>query len=136
MSCGISFRQKNKCWLWKASDRGSRRCVAWEVGSRDNSTLRRLWERIAHPGRTYYTDDWAVYPDVIPPGQHVAGKAATRLIESDNANTRHRVARFTRRTKVVFRSATMVNLTMRLWAYFEQPSNFAAYQEMFLSILK
>ena len=127
--------KKNKRWIWKAYDRDSRRCVAWEVGSRDSSTLRRLWERIAHPGRTYYTDDWAVYPDVIPPAQHVVSKAATRLIESDNANTRHRVARFTRRTKVVSRSAKMVDLTMRLWAFFDQPHNFAAYQEMFVSIL-
>ena len=105
------------------------------MGGRDSSTLRRLWERIAHPGRIYYTDDWAVYPDVIPRAQHVVGKAATRLIESDNANTRHRVARFTRRTKVVSKSAKMVDLTMRLWAYFDQPHNFAVYQEMFLSIL-
>jgi hypothetical protein len=29
-----------------------------------------------------------------------------------------------------------VDLTMRLWAYFDQPHNFAAYQEIFLSILK
>jgi hypothetical protein len=39
------------------------------------------------------------------------------------------VARFARRTKVVSKSVTMVDLTMRLWAYFEQPQNFAAYQE-------
>ena len=128
--------KKNKCWIWKAYDRDSRRCVAWEVGSRDSSTLRRLWERIAQPGCTYYTDDWAVYPDVMPPAQHVVGKAGTRLIESDNANTRHRVARFTRRTKVVSRSAKMVDLTMRLWAHFEQADHFSAYQEMFLSILE
>lgn len=31
------------------------------------------------------------------------------------------------------RSEAMVDLTMRLWAYFEQPQNFAAYQT-FMSI--
>ena len=72
---------------------------------------------------------------MIPAGQHMVSKAGTHLIESNNANTRHRVARFTRRTKVVSRSATMVDLTMRLWAYFEDPHNFAAYQEAFVSIL-
>jgi len=72
---------------------------------------------------------------VIPPGQHVVDKAGTQLLEIDNANTRHRVARFTRRTKVVSRSEKMIDLTMRLWAYFEQEQNFAEYQKMFLYIL-
>ena len=72
---------------------------------------------------------------MIPPEQHVVGKAGTQLLESDNANTRHRVARFTRRTKVVSRSEKMIDLTMRLWAYFEQAHNFAEYQKNLLCIL-
>ena len=72
---------------------------------------------------------------MIPPGQHVVDKAGTQLLEIDNANTRHRVARFTRRTKVVSRSEKMIDLTMRLWVYFEQEQNFAEYQKMFLCIL-
>ena len=127
--------KKNKRWIWKAYDRDSRRCVSWVVGGRDHVTLGRLWERIARPGCTYYTDDWSVYHEVIPPGQHVVGKAGTPLLESDNANTRHRVARFTRRTKVVSRSEKMIDLTMRLWAYFEQAQNFVEYQKNFLCIL-
>jgi insertion element IS1 protein InsB len=132
----FSSSKKTQCWIWKADDRDARHCVAWVVGRRDHAPLGRLWERIARPECTYYTDDWAVYPDVIPPEHHVVGKAGTQLIESDNANTRHRVARFTRRTKVVSKSAKMVDLSMRLWAYFEQPQHFAAYQETFLSILR
>jgi insertion element IS1 protein InsB len=135
MNCGIFFTQKNKCWIWKAYDRGERRCVAWVVGRRDHATLGRLWERIARPECLYYTGEWAVYPDVIPIEQHIVSKAGTHLMESNNANTRHRVARFTRRTKVVSKSATMVDLTIRLWAYFEHHKNFAAFQEAFLSIL-
>jgi insertion element IS1 protein InsB len=127
--------KKNKRWIWKAYDRDSRRCVSWVVGGRDHVTLGRLWERIARPGCIYYTDNWSVYNEVIPPGQHVVGKAATQLLESDNANTRHRVARFTRRTKVVSRSEKMIDLTMRLWAYFEQGLNFAEYQKKFMCIL-
>jgi insertion element IS1 protein InsB len=71
----------------------------------------------------------------MPIEQHIVSKAGTHLMESNNANTRHRVARFTRRTKVVSKSATMVDLTIRLWAYFEHHKNFAAFQEAFLSIL-
>ena len=127
--------KKNKCWIWKAYDRGPRRCVAWVVGGRDHATFERLWERIARTGCIYYTDDWSVYHDVIPPAQHVVSKAGTQLLESDNSNTRHRVGRFTRRTKVVSKSAKMVDLTMRLWAYFEQPDKFSLFQEKFMSIL-
>jgi insertion element IS1 protein InsB len=72
---------------------------------------------------------------VIPSAQHVVSKAGTQLLESDNANTRHRLGRFTRRTKVVSKSAKMVDLTMRLWAYFAQPDNFYLFQERFMSIL-
>ncbi|MFP3867400.1 MAG: IS1 family transposase [Desulfobacteraceae bacterium] len=90
---------------------------------------------MGRPQYTYYTEDWAIYPDVIPPAQHVVGKSGTQLLESNNANTRHRVARFTRGTKVVSKSAKMVDLTMRLWAYFEQNHNFAEFQKKFLCIL-
>ena len=72
---------------------------------------------------------------MIPPDQHVVSKTGTQLLESDNANTRHRVARLTRRTKVVSRSEKMIDLTMRLWAYFEQEHNFAEYQKAFICIL-
>jgi len=82
--------------MWKASDRDSRRCVAWVVGGRDHVTLRQLWERIVRPGCTSYTDDWSVYHDVIPPAQHEVGKAGTQILESDKAHTGHRVARLTR----------------------------------------
>jgi len=36
---------------------------------------------------------------------------------------------------VVSRSEKMIDLTMRLWAYFEQDHNFAEYQKLFLCIL-
>ena len=127
--------KKNKRWIWKAYDRDSRRCVSWVVGGRDHVTFGRLWERIARPGCIYCTDNWSVYSEVIPPGQHVVSKAATQLLESDNAKTRHRVARFTRRTKVVSRSEKMIDLTMRLWAYFEQGLHFDEYQKKVMCIL-
>ena len=88
------------------------------------------------PECRYYSEDWSVSHEVIPPGQHVVGKAGTQLLESDNSDTRNRIARFTRRTKVVSRSEKMIDLTMRLWAYFEQEHNFAEYQKLFLCILR
>ena len=131
----FSTPKKSKLWIWKAYDRGQRQCVAWVVGGRDTATFQRLWERVNRPDCTYYTDDWASYAEVIPAERHVIGKAGTFRIESDNSNTRHRIGRFTRRTKVVSRSAEMVDLTMRLWTHFENPENFAKLQEKVLSIL-
>jgi len=58
-------------------------------------------------------------------------RRGTQLLESDIANTRHRVARFTRRTKVVSRSEKMIELTMRLWAFFEQDHDFFESQKKF-----
>jgi insertion element IS1 protein InsB len=108
--------------------------VAWVIGHRDTASFQRLWEKIQRPGCTYFTDDWDSYAEVIPPEQHVIGKAGTRLIESDNSNTRHRLARMTRRTKVVSKSERMIDLTMRLWTYFEDPVHFREYQQRVLYI--
>ena len=85
-------------------------------------------------GCTYYTDDWKSYAELIPQDQHVSGKSHTFLIESDNSNTRHRIGRFTRRTKVVSKSKEMIDLTMRLWTYFEAQDNFETWRRRVMSI--
>lgn len=108
--------------------------MAWVIGHRDTTTFQRLWEKVKRPGCSYFTDDWDSYAELIPPEQHVIGKRGTQLIESNNANTRHRLARMTRRTKVVSKSEHMLDLTMRLWTYFEEPAHFRLYQQKFLSI--
>jgi len=91
--------------------------------------------RINRPGCQYYTDDWRCYKEVIPPDRHCIGKQGTHLIESDNANTRHRIGRFTRRCKIVSHSEEMINLTLKLLAYFQIPENFLQFRNSFLSIL-
>lgn len=104
------------------------------VGKRDANTFKKLWEAIKRYDCLYYTDDWPVYSEIIPENQHIVGKQHTFLIESNNSNTRHRVARMTRKTKVVSRSKESVDLTMRLWAYFEDIDNFIKEQNNFISI--
>jgi insertion element IS1 protein InsB len=78
--------------------------VAWALGNRDTATFQRLCDKVRHlTGRAFYTDDWKAFAKIPPPERHVAGKAHTIDIEHDNSNTRHHLARFTRRTKVVSR---------------------------------
>ena len=72
---------------------------------------------------------------MIPAERHVIGKRGTHGVERDNSNTRHRVGRFNRRTKVVSHSEEMIDLSMRIWTHFENPCNFADVQKKFLSIL-
>ena len=108
--------KKNKAWIIKALDRGTRRTVAWVLGRRDSATFRRLYEKVRHlKGCVFYTDAWGAFSEVLPPERHVVGKAHTVAIERDNSNTRHHPGRFTRRTKVVSQTGRMVDLTMRIW---------------------
>ena len=87
-------------------------------------------------GRVYYTDDWPAYSAVLPHEQHVIGKADTSTIERDNSNTRHYIARMTRRGKVVSKSLTMVDLTMKLHVALTNPETYAAWQDIFLSVFE
>src|SRR3954451_7355892 len=43
---GISFKKKNKLWIWLAFDRSGQRLIDWECGNRDAATLNRLLERL------------------------------------------------------------------------------------------
>lgn len=73
-------------------------------------------------------------PKVLPKDRHIIGKQNTHLIESNNANTRHHLARMTRRTKVVSKSLLMVDLTMKLWCHYSHTENFCKERDRFLSI--
>jgi insertion element IS1 protein InsB len=85
-------------------------------------------------GRTYFTDDWPVYRAVLPEAQHVIGRLGTQTVERDNANTRHYSARMARRTKVVSKSLTMVDLSIKLGIVFGDSDIYAQWQAVFLSV--
>ena len=130
----LSRRKKTKCWIWKALDRITGRVVAWVVGRRDAATFRRLYAQVKGDKRTYFTDDWPVYRAVLPEAQHVIGRMETRTVERDNANTRHYSARMARRTKVVSRSLTMVDLSIKLRVLFADPAVYAQWQAVFSAV--
>lgn len=85
-------------------------------------------------GRTFVTDDWEGYHRVIPKAQLFTGKDLTFPIEQDNSNVRHCLARFRRRTKVVSRCRTMVDLSLRLLHHLQQPAAFARYAQKVAAI--
>ncbi|MDR3299306.1 MAG: hypothetical protein LBU43_04725 [Candidatus Accumulibacter sp.] len=77
---------------------------------------------------------WDAFAEILPPERHIIGKQHTPLIERDNSNTRHHLGRFTRRTKVVSRKASMVDLTLRIWHAVTTTDQFLALQQTDLSI--
>ena len=85
-------------------------------------------------GRTFVTDDWEGTHRVIPEAQLFTGKDLTFPIEQDNSNIRHCLARFRRRTKVVSRCRTMVDLSLRLLHHLQQPAAFASYTRKLATI--
>jgi len=130
-------RKKKKKWILKALDRRTRRTIAWVVGSRNATTVKRLYEKIKHcKNATFFTDDWDSFAKVLPKERHVIGKAHTIAIEQDNSNTRHHLARMTRRTKVVSRSENMMHISMKLWCALSSDETFQSYQKIFLSIFR
>jgi insertion element IS1 protein InsB len=74
--------------------------VAWQLGRRDAATLALFLQKIGLEGREFVTDDYEAYHQLIPENQLFTGKDLTYVIEQDNSNTRHYLARFRRKSKV------------------------------------
>jgi len=111
--------------------------VAWVLGGRDTATFKRLYDKVKHlTNCTFYTDNWDAFAEVLPPERHVIGKAHTIDIEHDNSNTRHHLGRFTRRTKVVSQTKSMVDLTLKLWLALTDTETFRKFQNIALSIYR
>ena len=83
-----------------------------------------------------YTDDRDAFAEVLPPERHIIGKARTIDIERDNSHTRHHPGRFTRRTKVVSRKESMVDLALKLWQALTDNETFQIFQKNALTIYK
>jgi len=62
----------------------------------------------------YATDDWRPYTKFIPNKKHYIGKDETHFIESFNANVRHYLARFRRRTRCYSKCKDMVKYSLYL----------------------
>jgi insertion element IS1 protein InsB len=127
--------KKRKIWIIKAVDRCTGRTIAWVLGGRDAATFQRLYDKVKHlTACVFYTDDWGAFAQVLPKERHIIGKAHTHTIERDNSNTRHHLARMTRRTKVVSKSEHMIHASLKLWCALTVPAIFAYYQALFLSV--
>jgi len=109
--------KKNKLWVWRAVERIGNRTIGWCVGDRSTKTFRDFYQKFEHLDAKFYSDDWESYEKVIPSEKLSTGKKYTVGIEQNNSNIRHFLGRFTRRTKVVSKSAEMVLATLKICWY-------------------
>ena len=86
-------------WLWYALDKVSSKVVAYTFGTRADSTLKSLLEKLkGFKIILYFTDGWGSYERLLDPQKHIVGKRYTQKIERCNLNFRTRVKRLARKT--------------------------------------
>jgi insertion element IS1 protein InsB len=95
-------KKANQPWVWIAMEATTRQVMAFHVGDRRRTSVKRLWTKIPEAYRqhaTFYTDRYVVYEGVISAVQHRAiSKLArtTHHIERFNNTLRQRVSRLVR----------------------------------------
>jgi len=93
-----------------------------------------LYEKLKDRVKLFYTDNWEVYREVIPPEKLRQGKKHTVGIEQNNSNVRHYLGRMTRRTKVVSKSIEMIDISLLITCYLNEYNGYEFFQNIFLSI--
>jgi insertion element IS1 protein InsB len=92
-----------KRWLWTVQCRRTRQIVAFAIGDRSETTARKLWQAIPEAYRDcpVFTDEFNVYPLIVPPAQHhpvPKGSGLTNHQERWYNTLRQWNGRYTRRT--------------------------------------
>ena len=107
----------NKLWIIKLYNSGNWYLVDYELGGRDEKTFLILYYRISiNCKKFYYVDNWQTFTNVLTDNneRHFIGKEYTYPIEQHNSNTRHYLARFHRRSKIVSHTKEMVAISIKL----------------------
>lgn len=72
-----------------------------------------------------YTDNYSCYSDIIGARSLRQGKHNTYKIEQNNAQQRHWLGRFRRRSQIVSKSVEMIQASLALFARFRVNGNIA-----------
>jgi len=89
--------------------------MGFTCGKRDTSTFRELWDKIKNRGaKTFVSDYWKSYAELIPEEQHIKSKSETYTVEGYNSRIRHYLARFKRKTKCYSKSKHMLEISLKL----------------------
>ena len=108
---------KRKLWIWIAIDRYTQEILGFTIGSIGKKTYKDLIRNITnYTINSYCTDHWKTY-NTLPKDKHLVGKKHTTQIESLNANVRHYLARFRRKSRCYSKCPLMVELSLTLLFY-------------------
>jgi insertion element IS1 protein InsB len=126
--------EKKPLWIWRAIDGATRKALAWVLGDRGDKTVKELIRKVDHGICDFITDEWGGFFRCLPEDRHYFGKDLTFPIESTHSDIRHRLARFKRKTKASSRSIKMVDISLKLFHYFQDyPQNTLPFISSFLS---
>lgn len=107
---------KNTCWLWISLCYLTNRILGVHLGGRRADDLKDFLGAFPEAkGKITFTDDLPSYAAVLPQGAHFTGKSLTQKLESLNANVRHQLARFARRTRCTTKCSHMAYLSALLF---------------------
>lgn len=102
--------------MWLAYDRDRKQVCGFELGKRDTATAQKLTKQLElFDVDVYCSDDYPVYPNVLPPEKHEITKAETCAIEALNSRIRHYLARFHRKTFCYSKAIHMVKASLTLF---------------------
>ena len=107
-------KKSRKLWIWIAIERATQEVLGFSLGSRGKKAFKSVVNQISkYKTQFYATDAWKIY-GYLPASEHLIGKKHTTQIESLNANVRHYLARFRRKTRCYSKSPLMVELSLNL----------------------
>jgi insertion element IS1 protein InsB len=106
----------SECYVAYAMCRQTGEVVDFVTGQRTKENLQRLTCKVLNLSpRKVYTDGLNVYPSLIPPEIHKAGKWGTLGIERNNLTLRINLKRLARRTICFSRSMEMLEACLKIW---------------------
>ena len=112
-------KTRENVYIMTAVSRNPRQIVGFDVAvDKSPSRIQSIVDR-APPGKTYYTDGWSGYVDVVYPGQYVRNvrdKSNTFTVESVNADLRHYIPILARRSRCFPRKIETLQAVMDVFA--------------------
>ena len=91
--------KKKQRWLFHAIERTSNKILAFAIGPRTKSTLKKLLDKLSvFKIKDYYTDNWKPYKKLLPSPKHFIGKENNQSIERKHLTLRTRIKRLCRKT--------------------------------------
>jgi insertion element IS1 protein InsB len=109
-------RKSVEHYICYAICRATRTVVDFVTGPRTKQNLGKLTSKLmALMPRRIHTDGLNVYPTLVPPEIHKAGKWGTLRIERKNLTLRVNLKRLARRSICFSRSVEMLEASLRIW---------------------